>query len=72
MLYAFVLTPPTEDIVIKTLATGGILKGEIADITLMGSDEKLNWNRSADGLTIDLPKKLPGKIVNGFRITRKK
>ena len=72
MLYAFVLTPPTEDIVIKTLATGGLLQGDIADITLMGSDEKLTWDRSPDGLTIELPQKLPGKIVNGFRITQAK
>ena len=64
------LTPPTEDIVIKTLATGGLLEGEIADITLMGSDEKLTWNRSPDGLTIQLPKTLPGKIVNGFHASR--
>ena len=72
VLYAFVLTPPTEDIVIKTLATGGLMEGEIAKITLMGSDEKLTWNRSPDGLTIELPKTLPGKIVNGFRITQVK
>ena len=70
VLYAFVLAPPTEDIVIKTLASGGPLEGEIADITLMGSDEKLTWNRSSKSLTIELPKKLPGKIVNGFRITQ--
>ena len=72
MLYAFVLTPPTEKIVIKTLATGGLLEGEIADIKLLGSDEKLTWNRSPDGLTIELPKTLPSKIVNGFRITQDK
>ena len=41
MLYAFVLAPPTEDIVIKTLATGGLLDREIAGIELMGSDEKI-------------------------------
>ncbi len=67
-LYAFVLAPPTEDIVIKTLATGGLLEQEIASIELMGSNEKIQWERSAAGLKIQLPKKLPGKIVNGFRI----
>ena len=72
VLYAFVLTPPTEDIVIKTLATGGLLEGEIADITLMGSEETLTWNRSPNGLKIELPKTLPGKIINGFRITQAK
>ena len=68
VLYAFVLAPPTEDIVIKTLATGGLLDREIVDIELMGSAEKIKWNRSADALTIQLPQTLPGQIVNGFRI----
>ena len=68
VLYAFVLAPPTEDIVIKTLAVGGILEREIESIELIGSDEKIVWNRSAEGLTIQLPKTVPGKIVSGFRI----
>ncbi|MCS7468802.1 hypothetical protein NZK35_19290 [Stieleria sp. ICT_E10.1] len=68
VLYAFVLAPPTEDIVIKTLATGGLLDREITGIELMGSSEEMKWNRSRDALTIRLPKSLPGKIVNGFRI----
>ncbi len=71
MLYAFVLAPPTKDIVIKTLAVGGLLEREIESIELMGSDEKIVWNRSSDSLTIQLPKTLPGKIVNGFRIHTK-
>ena len=69
VLYAFVLAPPTKDVVIKTLATGGLLEQEIASIELMGSDEKLKWTRTAEALTIQLPKTLPGQIVNGFRIT---
>jgi len=68
-LYAFVLAKPTQDIVIKTLATGGALEGEIKSITMLGSDEKINWSRSIEGLTIKLPRKLPGDIVSGFRIT---
>jgi len=68
-LYVFVLAPPTEDIVVKTLAKGGLLDSEIVSIELMGSTEKIKWTRSADALTIQLPRKLPGKIVSGFRIT---
>ena len=68
VLYAFVLAPPTEDIVINTLASGGLLESEIADIQLMGSDEKINWKRSKDGLTITLPRALPRMLVVGFSI----
>jgi len=69
VLYAFVLAPPTADIVIKTLATGGLLDREIVGIELMGSSEEVKWTRTADALTIQLPRALPGKLVNGFRIT---
>ena len=69
VLYAYVLAPPTGDIVIITLAEGGVLDGEIDKIELMGSKAKIRWKRSAGGLTIKLPKTMPGKIVNSFRIT---
>jgi len=69
VLYAFVLAPPTEDIVIKTLASGGLLEREITGIELMGSEENIRWKRSADALTIQLPKNIPSLPVVGFRIT---
>jgi alpha-L-fucosidase len=68
VLYAFVLAPPTEDIVITTLATGGLLEQGIASLELMGSSAEIKWERTADALTIRLPGNLPGEIVNGFRI----
>ena len=68
VLYAFVLAPPTEDILIKTLSEGGLLEKQIADIRLMGSDEKISWKRSTDGLAITLPKTLPDTLVVGFSI----
>ena len=68
-LYAFILAPPTKDILIETLAVGGLLDEEISSVELMGSDEPLTWNRSRDGLTIKLPETLPCEIVNGLRIT---
>ncbi|MDF7806655.1 alpha-L-fucosidase [Pontiellaceae bacterium B12219] len=67
-LYAFVLAQPTEDIVIKTLATGGVLEKEIRKVTLMGSNEKIKWKRSKDGLTISLPETLPDQPVAGFKL----
>jgi alpha-L-fucosidase len=68
VLYAFVLAPPSEDIVIKTLATGGVYDGDIDEITLLGSDQAVTWSRTSDALTIQLPETLPGNIVNGFCI----
>ena len=71
VLYAFVLALPTKDIVIKSLATGGVLDDEITQIELMGSTEKIKWERSEGGLNIELPNKFSGEIVNGFRIITK-
>ena len=70
-LFVFVLAPPTKDIVIKTLANGGLYDDEIASVSMLGSNERLRWKRSPDGLAIQLPGKLPNQPVIGFRITRK-
>ncbi|WP_236621074.1 alpha-L-fucosidase [Rhodopirellula sallentina] len=67
-LYAFVLAKPTTDITIKTLAQGGLYEEEIGTIELLGTDEALTWNRTAEGLTIELPKTLPGDPIIGLRI----
>ncbi|MCG9792340.1 hypothetical protein LXH21_07665 [Flavobacterium algicola] len=71
VLYAYVLAPPTKDIVIKTLAKGGILDKKIANIILMGSTEKLQWNQSNEAVTIKLPKDIANQIVIGFKIELK-
>ncbi len=71
VLYAFVLSPPTEGVVIKSLASGGQLETKIANIKLMGSDEKIIWNRTSDALTIKLPQSLPETLVIGFAIHSK-
>jgi len=53
----------------KDEEAGGVLECEIDKIELMGSNKKIKWKRTTDGLTIKLPKTLPGDIVNGFKIT---
>ncbi|MEP4079423.1 alpha-L-fucosidase [Haloferula sp.] len=69
-LYAFVLAEPTEDIIVKTLASGGVLEGKITSVSLMGSEEDIKWDRSDKGLSIRLPKDLPDGPVIGFKITK--
>jgi len=70
-LYAFVPAPPTEDIVIKTLAADGVYEGKIETIKLLGSDEPIQWTRTAAALTIHRPEKLPDLPVIGFKIEKK-
>ncbi|BDS05873.1 alpha-L-fucosidase [Oceaniferula spumae] len=68
-LYVFVLATPTKDIAIETLKAGGLLEKEIANITMLGSDESIQWKRDSSGLKIDLPKSITEQPVTGFRIT---
>ena len=51
-IYAFILAPPTEDILIKVLKKEGLLQKTIKEIQLLGSDEKIKWSQSKDGLAI--------------------
>lgn len=70
-LYAFVLVPPTEDVLIKTLAEDGLLQEQIKGITLMGSDEAIVWEQSEKGLKIKLPNVLPDVLAIGFKLELK-
>jgi alpha-L-fucosidase len=67
-LYVFVLSKPSEDILIKTLKADGLLEQEIHKVELLGSNERIYWQRSSDGMTIKLPKHLPDSIVTGFKL----
>ena len=71
ILYAYVLASPTKDIVIRSLAKGGLYEEEIGKISMMGSSEPLTWTRTADVLTIKRPKALPNPHVIGFKIIKK-
>lgn len=67
-IYAFVLAHPTDDVLIKTLKTGGIFNKEIKEVKLLGDNEKIRWKRSTNGLIINIPKQLPEQPVVCFKI----
>jgi alpha-L-fucosidase len=59
-LYATVLGWPTAPVTIKSLGkSSGLLTQPIADIALLGSDEKLSWEQTDNGVVIQLPKTKP-------------
>lgn len=70
-VYAFVLGKPTKDIVIKTLAAGGPLESEIEGVSMMGSEQEIQWIRSGKALTITLPKTMADIPVIGFKLKLK-
>ncbi|MDZ8119916.1 alpha-L-fucosidase [Pontiella agarivorans] len=69
-LYAFCLATPETDLLIKSLATGARSKPHtVKTVKLLGSDEKLKWEQTPDGLKITKPSVLPTRESIAFRIT---
>jgi len=68
-LYAIVLGTPQQDLQIKSLGTASkLLDKSIGNITLLGSDEKVEWTQAADALTIKAPTKSPNTFAQVFKI----
>ncbi len=74
-LYAIALGWPqnTPELVIRSLNAHDALlaKGEIADVSLLGSDRKISWEHNSDGLKIKLPTQKAGDFAYTFKILLK-
>ena len=69
-LYAIELGAPTNAVAIKSLGTAAkLLDKKIGSITLLGSDEKVEWTQTAEALTIKTPAKSPNTIAVVYKIT---
>ncbi|WP_020528359.1 alpha-L-fucosidase [Flexithrix dorotheae] len=73
-IYVFVMDWPTEDIIVNSMASDiASLPDEIKHISLLGSDEKLSWEKSSNGLIIAAPKKsIESKYAYAFKIELEK
>jgi alpha-L-fucosidase len=68
-LYAIELGAPTNAVAIKSLGTAAkLLAKPISNITLLGTNEKVEWSQTADALTIKAPAKSPNDIAVVFKI----
>jgi len=55
--------------VIKSLATNSkFVPGPVASVKMLGSDQKIRWNRNESGMVIKKLSKLPAWQVIGFKI----
>ena len=69
-LYAIVLGTPQQDLQIKSLGTAAkLLDKPIGNITLLGSDERVEWTQTAEALTIKAPAQSPNAIAIVYKIT---
>jgi alpha-L-fucosidase len=56
-VYAIVLGLPRDAFVIQSLGTGSASDpGKIQHVQLLGTEEKLDWKQTAEGLHVSLPK----------------
>ena len=73
-LYAFILGWPKDGkVIIRSLAAGdaGKLDEEIASLALLGSREKIQWTRDADGLHVTLPATPPCESACALKLMLK-
>lgn len=64
-LYAIVLDWPTEPVTIRSLRT---LDKAIQSVSLLGSDEKIQWRQTDEGLIIEPPTQQVGKHAFAFKL----
>ena len=73
LLYVFCLGTPVSNVIIKSLGTNSKLAEKaVESVTMLGSNEKLNWKQEPTGLVITKPVKLPDWQVITFKIAFKK
>ena len=69
-LYAIALGVPTQELRIKSLGLkAGHLDKPIADVSVLGSDEKLQWKQQDDALVVQPLKQWPSKDAVVFKVT---
>jgi alpha-L-fucosidase len=70
-LYMIVLGVPTQDLEIKSLGGAAkLLDKPITKITLLGSQEKVQWAQTDRALTIKTPQTIPNDIAIVFKLWR--
>jgi len=68
-LYAIVLDWPVKPVIIKSLGTDAkLLDQKIGGIHLLGSNEKVKWNLTGEGLTIEPPASKTGEFAYVFKL----
>ncbi|MDR1161149.1 MAG: alpha-L-fucosidase [Tannerellaceae bacterium] len=68
-LYAISLNWSDNEVLIKSLDKQAIADAKITDIKLLGSDEKISWQQTDEGLKVFFPKNNPGEYAYAFKIS---
>ena len=72
ILYAILMGAPTNAISIKSLGTSAkLIEQPIAEVSLLGSSEKLKWSQTAEALVVETLPAQSGDIARVLRIVSK-
>lgn len=58
-----------DKILVKSLNKDAVNDAEILNVSLLGSDEKVTWKLTDDGLSLEFPKKKPCEFAYAFKIS---
>jgi alpha-L-fucosidase len=67
--YAIVLNWDENGTLIKSLDKNAIANARIQDVRLLGSDEKITWTQTDEGLKLSFPQTKPCDFAYSFKIT---
>ena len=73
-LYAFIIgEPESGEVFIETLKKGNVAKSGagIKSVSMLGTDVKIEWEQTDEGLRIVFPEELPCGIAYGFKVLPK-
>lgn len=70
-VYAICLGWPGRDVRLRALGREGAGAQGIQAVRMLGSSEQIQWQQSAAGLTLSVPKKKPGQYAYVYRIDLK-
>jgi len=69
VLYMIALGAPKMDLQVKSLGSAAkLLDKPIGNITLLGSNEKVQWSQTTDAMTISAPTKSPNEIAIVYKV----
>jgi alpha-L-fucosidase len=72
VLYAIILAWPGEEAVVRSLSPDlRLYAGDVENVELLGSCEKLAWTRDRDGLKVKMPVQKPCDHAFALKITKK-
>jgi len=70
-VYAICLAWPEKDILVRALGQKGMLGGEIAAVSMLGSKEKVQWRRTGEGLSLSVPREKPCRYAFVYKVDLK-